>query len=390
MRPAASYDGVAVVCPTTIAYEKRSDRSAHWFLGRALAALVEAAGIAKSEVDGLACASFTLAPDTTIALTEHFGLAPRWIEWLPFGGVSGVMALRRAARAVQLGDAEIVACLAGDTANAQSFASLVDDFSTFSSAGIVPYAAAGPNGCFSLITEHYMRQFGATREDFGQVVLAQRANAASNPNALLRDKPLAMADYLAARPIAGPLHMFDCVMPCAGAEGFLVMRVERAQDLGLPYAILRGAIERHNAYRVDPIAVRSGWAMDRDALFAQARLDQGDIDCVQTYDDYPVITLMQLEDLGFCGKGEGAAFVRAHDLTITGDFPVNTSGGQLGCGQAGCAGGFLTVVETLRQVTGQALGGQVADARIGLASGYGMVTYDRCLGTGAAILEGVR
>ncbi|MCJ2182448.1 thiolase family protein [Novosphingobium sp. 1949] len=388
-RPHA-YDGVAVVCPTTVTYEKTSTRSAHWFLARALAQLIAAAGIAKEEIDGLASASFTLAPDSTIALTEHFGMAPRWIEWLPFGGVSGVMALRRAARAVQMGDANIVACIAGDTANPETFAGLVNNFSSFSSQAIIPYASAGPNGCFSLITQHYMQSFGVTREDFGRIALAQRANAATNPNALLGGKSLTMEDYLAARPVAGPLHLFDCVMPCAGAEGFLVMEVRRARALGLPYATIRGAIERHNAYREDPIAVRSGWAMDRDALYAQSGLDCSAIDCVQTYDDYPVITMMQLEDLGFCAKGEAADFVRRHDLTIQGDFPVNTSGGQLGCGQAGCSGGFLTVVETLRQVTGQPLGGQVRDARIGLASGYGMVTYDRCLGTGAVILEGAR
>jgi acetyl-CoA acetyltransferase len=132
---------------------------------------------------------------------------------------------------------------------------------------------------------------------------------------------------------------------------------------------------------------RGGWAMDRDRLWEQAGIGPEQVDCVQVYDDYPVIVLMQLEDLGFCAKGAAAAFVRERGITIGGGLPVNSSGGQLACGQAGAAGGFLPVVEALRQVTGEVLGDQVPDARIALASGYGMVTFDRCLATGAAIIE---
>jgi acetyl-CoA acetyltransferase len=199
-----------------------------------------------------------------------------------------------------------------------------------------------------------------------------------------------MAAYLAAPPIVAPIHKFDCVMPCAGAEAFLVMTEEHASDLGLKSARIMGAIERHNAYFDDPVAIRGGWAMDADALWTQAGIAPTDVDCLQTYDDYPVICAMQIEDLGFCAKGEAPAFLRGRDLTVTGDFPHNSCGGQLSCGQAGAAGGFLPVVEALRQVTGQPLGAQVPDARIALASGYGMVTYDRCLATGAALLEVIR
>ncbi|KMS53563.1 thiolase [Novosphingobium barchaimii LL02] len=384
-----AYGGVAVACPVTVPYQRTSDRQAHWFIGRALKALVDASGIDKSGIDGLAVSSFTLGSDTTVALTEHFDMSPRWIEWLPTGGASGVMALRRAARAVQCGDAEVVACIAGDTSGTGDFAALVRDFSRFSSQATYPFGAAGPNGVFALITDHYMRRFGATREDFGRIAVAQRANAAANPNALLGHKPLTMETYLGAAPVAEPLHLFDCVMPCAGGEAFLVMSEDRARRQGLRHARLAGAIERHNAWFEDPVATRGGWASDAPMLWEQAGMAPADMDCLQTYDDYPVIVAMQIEDLGFCAKGEAAAFLRAHDLTVDGDFPQNTSGGQLSCGQAGAAGGFLPVVEALRQVTGQTLGRQVQGARTALASGYGMVTYDRCLATGAVVLEGV-
>jgi acetyl-CoA acetyltransferase len=110
------------------------------------------------------------------------------------------------------------------------------------------------------------------------------------------------------------------------------------------------------------------------------------MDFLETYDDYPVISLMQLEDLGFCSKGEGAAFVRKHSFTWDGSFPLNTSGGQLSVGQAGAAGGFLGMVEAVRQLTGQADARQVKKAKLGLVSGFGMINYDRGLGSGAAIL----
>ncbi|HSN34108.1 MAG TPA: thiolase family protein [Ideonella sp.] len=379
------YDGVAVAVPVTVPYVRYSTHGAHWFIGRALEALVRASGLPKDAIDGLTISSFSLGADTAVGVTQHFGLSPRWLDHLPTGGASGVMALRRAARAVQAGDADIVACVAADTNHVDSFRLMLGGFSHFARDASYPYGAGGPNSIFAFITDHYMRAFGATRADFGRIAVAQRANALANPNALFR-KPLALDEYLSARPIADPLHLYDCVMPCAGGEAFLVLREERARELGLPHALVRGAIERHNAYADDPVMVRGGWAVDRDELYAQAGVTPGDIDFVQTYDDYPVIVMMQFEDLGFCAKGEGPAFVRAKRLTFDGDFPNNTSGGQLSTGQAGAAGGFVGMTEAMRQLTGAAGARQVKDARLGLVTGFGMVTYDRCLCTGAVIL----
>jgi len=380
------YEGVALTVPVTVPYERYTTKGAHWYVGQAVRALVQGSGLDKAQIDGLTVSSFSLAPDTAVGVTQHLGLSPRWLDHIPTGGASGVMALRRAARAVQCGDAEVVACVAGDTNHVDSFRQTLGAFSHFARDASYPYGAGGPNSMFAFITAHYMRRYGARREDFGRIAVAQRTNALGNPNALFK-KPLTLGEYMAARPVSDPIHLFDCVMPCAGAEAFLVMSPERARDLGLPHVLLRGAIERHNAYSDDPVMVCGGWAMDRDDLYAQAAIQPGDIDVMQTYDDYPVIVMMQFEDLGFCAKGEGPDFVRSHDLTHAGDFPQNTSGGQLSCGQAGAAGGFIGMTETIRQLTGQAGARAVADARYGLVGGFGMVTYDRCLCTGAAILE---
>ena len=385
IRTRQSYAGVAVCAPVTVPYVRYATHGAHWFVGQALRRLLAESGLAKEQVDGLTVSSFSLAPDTAVGVTQHMGMSPRWLDHIPTGGASGVMALRRAARAVQAGDADVVACIAADTNHVDSFRHTLGSFSNFARDASHPYGAGGPNAIFAMITAHYMQTYGATREDFGRIAVDQRRNAMGNPNALFR-KPLSLDDYMSARPIADPLHLFDCVMPCAGAEAFLVMSEVRARELGLPHVLVRGAIERHNAYSDDPVMVRGGWHMDRDDLYAQADATPGDVDFIQTYDDYPVIVLIQFEDLGFCGKGEGPAFARARSTTFDGDFPNNTGGGQLSAGQAGAAGGFLGITEAVRQLTGQAQGRAVRDAKLGLVGGFGMVTYDRCLCTGAVLL----
>lgn len=385
MKQRTSYEGVAVAVPVTVPYQRYSTHGAHWFIGQALQALVQASGIAKEQIDGLTISSFSMAPDTAVGVTQHLGLSPRWLDHIPTGGASGVMALRRAARAVQAGDAEIVACIGADTNHVDSFRQTLGSFSDFARDATYPYGAGGPNAMFAFITAHYMRAHGARREDFGRIAVDQRSNALKNPNALMK-KPLSLDDYLAAKAISDPIHLFDCVMPCAGADAFLVMSEAKARELGLQHVLLRGAIERHNAFAADPVMVRGGWRVDRDELYAQAGARPADIDFVQTYDDYPVIVMMQFEDLGFCEKGEGASFVRSHTMTHDGSFPNNTSGGQLSVGQAGAAGGFLGLVEAIRQLTDAAGARAVPDAQLGLVAGFGMVTYDRCLCTGAVIL----
>jgi acetyl-CoA acetyltransferase len=379
------YDGVALAAPVTVPYVRYSIRAAHWWLARAFAGLLKDSNLRKGDVDGLAVSSFTLAPDTAIGLTQHLGLSPRWLDYIPLGGASGIVALRRAARAVQAGDAEVVACIAGDTNHVDSFRLTLANFSQFARDAVYPYGAGGPNASFAFLTAYYMRTYGAQCEDFGKLCVAQRTNALQNPHALFK-KPLTLEEYLSARLIAEPLRLFDCVMPCAGADAFLVLSEDRAKALKLPHAKLLGTIERHNAFTSDPVQMRAGWALDRDDLYRQAGCSPQDMDFVQAYDDYPVIALMQLEDLGFCAKGEGPAFVRKHSFTWDGSFPLNTSGGQLSVGQAGAAGGSLGMVEAIRQLTGQAGGRQVKNAKLGLVSGFGMINYDRGLGSGAAIL----
>ena len=382
----SGYDGVVVAAPVSVPYERYSPEPAHWWLARALAALGKLSGHGPDDIDGLCVSSFTLFPDTAAGLTQHFGLTPRWLDHVPTGGASGIMTLRRAARAVQSGDARVVACIAGDTNHVDSFRAMLTTFSRFSQDAAYPYGSGGPNGSFSLMTSHYMRTYGMRREDFGKLCVAQRENALRFPHALMR-KPLTLEEYLGARLIADPIALYDCVMPCAGAEAYLVMREEDAKAEELPFARILSTIERHNSFPDDPIQIRGGWALDVDEFWDMAGISAGDVDLLQTYDDYPVICVMQMEDLGFCEKGGGSEFIQANTFTCDGTFPHNTSGGQLSVGQAGAAGGFLGLVEAIRQLTGGAERNAVADAKYAAVSGFGIINFDRGLCSGAAVLE---
>jgi hypothetical protein len=161
-----------------------------------------------------------------------------------------------------------------------------------------------------------MRTFGATRADFGRIAVAQRANALANPNALFK-VPLTIEQYLDARPIAAPIHLFDCVMPCAGAEAFLVMSEQRAKDLGLGHALVRGAIERHNAYADDRCWCAAAGRRDGSTR----RQGPPGRRLRQTYDDYPSSSCFSSRISAFCAKGEDRPSF-ASTLTHAGDFPT--------------------------------------------------------------------
>lgn len=380
------YDGVVLAVPVTVPYVRHSTRPAQWWAGQALARLAAGSGVAHRDFDGLSVASFSLGPDTAVGLTRDFGLSPRFLDFQPMGGASGILALRRAARAVQSGDARIVACIAADGNGPYSFRRSLENFSRASQDAVYPYGAGGPNVGFALIARAFMVANNLTRSDIGRIAVSQRRNAALNPDALLRG-PMTLDDYLSARPIAPPLHLLDCVMPCAGAEAFLVLPEVEARAQGLPFVRLTAAIERTNAFPDDPVMLRGGWARDASALWDRAGVAPGAVDLVQTYDDYPFISAMQFADMGFCAPAELPCFLADRDLGLTGDLPHNTSGGQLSAGQAGCAGGFLGLVEALRQLTGTAGARQVVRAKRALVSGFGMIVFDRGLASGAAILE---
>ena len=262
-----SYEGVAVAVPVSTVRPRTTRRSVHWFFGQTLDQLIRQAGISKSDIDGLAVASYTLGPDNAASLAEYFDMEPRFILDLPYGGAAGVMAMTRAARAIQAGDASIIACLAADLA--PSGYGIYSNFSAFTRDHIYPYGGGGANATFALITANYMAANGAVAEDFGRICVAQRANGAQHALTMFK-KPLSMEDYLSARLIADPLRLFDCAMPVNGAIAVLVSAADRAKDMRQPPVHLRGFGQGHRGepeQRGFDGDVRSGAALARDTAF---------------------------------------------------------------------------------------------------------------------------
>ena len=385
---ALDYDDIVLTTPVSFGYSKFSDNTSTWFAGQVLRNLLARAGIDKQQVDGLSLSSFSLAPDTAPSVVQSLGLSLKWLANIPYGGASGVIAAKRAARTIQSGDAEVIACIGADTLGRNDFQNLVANFSNATRDASYPYAGGGPNLAFALMTQAYMEKHGVTREDFAQISVEQRYNANHYAPALLGKKSLTIDDYLNARAVVEPLHLFDCVMPCAGADGFLVMRREFAEQLGLATVSIAGAFECFNAFPDDPVQLRAGWSLYGDELFTAAKLTRDEIDLIETYDDYPVVVMLQLEGMGFCAPGEAAEFLKTHSMKFDGGgLPHNTNGGQLSVGQAGASGGFLGIVEALRQLLETAGENQVAAANHALVTGFGMVNYDRGLCSSAMILR---
>ncbi|CAN5256476.1 thiolase family protein [soil metagenome] len=385
---AGVFDGVLIAGAGQTVYEKRSDKSVQRLMYEAGSAALRDAGLSWSEVDGLAATCFLLPPDNVATLAEHLGIEARFLFQGVYGGASGIIGMAHAARAIRDGACDVVVCVAADSFDVAAHNATLDHFNGSVRDYMSPQGFGGANGMFALHTRLYMERHGAEREDFGRFCIALRANAGRNPNALLR-KPLTMPDYIGAKPIADPLRLYDCVMPCIGGDAVVLVSERLAARLARPCVRILASEEMHNAPANEEYAVPGGWLAFRDRLYSRAGVEPAQMQFAQLYDDYPVMAFVQLEGLGFAEPGTAHRFVRANDLTIDGSLPVNTGGGQLSAGQAGAAGGMIGVYEGVTQLLGRAGERQVPNARLGIVSGYGMVAYGRGLCSSAAILERV-
>jgi len=367
-------------------YVKRTNRTLLSFLAEAARKALTSAGLEKHALDGLAVCSFELPPDNAVTLAEQFGMTVSWAYLGTAGGAGPVAAVINALRAIEAGHATTVLVLAGDHYDVAGHYRLMDNFNRALRNYGAPNGFGGANGLFGIIQRKHMEIYGTRRADLGRIAVGQRASAMLNDNALLRE-PMTIDDYLNARMIADPLRLFDCVLPCAGAEAVIVGSLDRVAA-GKRIQVLSG-YECHNHPAGEIAPLRGGWERFRDRLYEDAGCGPGDMDFVQAYDDYPIMVAIQLEDLGFSRKGEIGRFLAEHSFAWNGTFPLNTGGGQLSCGQAGAGGGMISLTEAVRQLRYEADSRQVQHARRGLVSGYGMVGYGHGLSASAVVLERV-
>jgi acetyl-CoA acetyltransferase len=366
-------------------YEKRDGHELYWHLWRAAAETLERAGLASTDVDGLGVASFMLPPGNVVTFAEHLGMRLSWAEQGAYGGASVVVMLGRAVDAIRLGRAQAILLLSGDAFTVASHDAMLDDFTPAMGAYLAPHGFGGANGIFALVQRRHQHLYGSRREELGQLAVRQRQHALRNPNALFK-VPLTLDDYLGARAICEPLGLYDCVMPCSGAHGVLVVSEDVARGLERSPLRVPAVGEMHNAHPQASSSLPGGFEVYADRLFEEAGLTRGEVDLCELYDDYPIMVAIQLERYGFCEEGQGAAFIAATDTSIGGELPVNTGGGQLSCGQSGAGGGGIGLSHAIQQLQHEAGDWQVDDPRVALVSGFGLVSYGKGLCTAGALL----
>jgi acetyl-CoA acetyltransferase len=344
-------------------------RTAHELLALAVRSALADAGREARDVDGLGVASFTVAPDHAADLAWRLGLRLGWLMEDASGGASALNLLAHAVRAVEAGDAEVVVLVAGDAFASGDFRRLADAYNTATRDHLAPIPTGGPNALFALLTQRHMAAHGLGREGYGRVAVAQREWAILNENAVFRE-PLTLEDYLAAPTVAEPLCLLDCAPIVSGADAVVVTAADRAT---CPAVAVPALVTSINADGQEGDGLRTGLADRAAALWSAAGVDPGDLDVLSVYDDYPVMVLVQLADLGLVEDGDVRRVVEARIATRK--LALNTAGGQLSAGQAGAAGGMHGLVEVVRQLRGAAGARQVAGAELGLVTGYGGVAY---------------
>lgn len=379
-------DGARIVGSGEAQYVRHPsvERRTETFIAEAVMEALADAGIPLSDVDGFAVSSFSLQPDHAIDLMWKLGISARWTMEDTNGGASAVNMLQHAMRAIEAGDAETIVIASGDRMEKREFHLMTDQYNKVARDYLAPLPLNGPNALFAFLTQRYAAQEGLTQSDFACIPLAQRAWASKNPGAVYRT-PMTLDDYLSSVPIAPPLTRFDCVPIVSGGNAIVVTSAEKAAELGAPSVGIRAIRASYNPDQQDGDGLTTGFAEIRDDLWSAADCRPEDVDGAWIYDDYPVMVLVQLQNLGLIPDGDVARYLNQKILEQA--WPVNTSGGQLSAGQAGAAGGLHGMVEAVRQLRGVAGERQVPDARLGLVTGYGMVLYTHGSCHNAAILE---
>jgi acetyl-CoA acetyltransferase len=362
-------DRAAIVGLGWTEFSKNSGVSTLTLALRAIRAALDDAGLRHTDLDGVAC--HRVGDSVQAVLVAHsLGITDlRYHLDLFAGGSGSASVIGAAAMAVATGMAECVVCWRALNARSEfrmgGTGRSAPDTSEFQYQ--TPYGYGTPPQQFAMVARAYMDAYGVAAEDLGRVAITQRAHAVLNERAMMR-RPLTMEDYLASRWIVEPFRLFDCCLETDAAVALIVTTPERARDLRQPPVLVSGATfgAGHTLYsnrRGD--LTRSAAADMAPRLFAMAGLGPQDLDVAELYDAFTPLVLMQLEDYGFCKKGEAAGLVAGGATALGGRLPVNTHGGHL---SEGYIHGLNHVAEAVAQLRGTCGPRQVPDAEVALST----------------------
>jgi acetyl-CoA acetyltransferase len=342
------------------------------------------AGLGFDDVDGFATAGYF--PMYSVGICEYLGIKPGWLDETNIGGASFEVHVEHAARAIEVGDCEVVLISYGST-QLSAMGRRIGGGGGGSVTAAQTWDGLWGNtlvGSYALAATRHMAQYGTTSEQLAEIAVTTRRHAGFNPMAQHRD-PITVDDVLSSRLVADPLHVLDCCVVSDGGGACVLTTEERARDLrGRPIHVLGAAHDISHALNVsqsDDLTVTAAARSGPRAL-ARAGVNLADVDVLQLYDSFTITVLLTLEDLGFCAKGEGGPFVKGGRLAFDGPLPTNTDGGGLSACHPGMRGMFL-LVEAVRQLRGEGGPTQVPDASIALVHGTGGY-----LSTGATVVLG--
>jgi len=341
-------------------------------------------GLRLKDVDGLFAAT-TQSRLSVLALAEYLGIDPAFLGSTIVGGSSFEYHVAHAMGAIALGLCNVALIAYGSTQRSvgrrQASLREVNPYET-------PFRPFLPSSAYALAASRHMHEFGTTREQLAAVAVAAREWALLNP-AAWEKKPLTLEDVLSSRMVSHPLTVRDCCLVTDGGGAIVVTSVERARSLKKPpaYVLGFGQSVTHGSISSMPDLTVTGALAAGKAAYTMAELAPSDIDAVELYDAFTINTILFLEDLGFCRKGEGGAFVSGGRIGPGGSLPVNTNGGGLSYCHPGMYGLFL-LIEAVRQLRGECGARQVKDCEVALAHGNGGVLSSQAtviLGTQATV-----
>lgn len=371
-------------------FSKDSGRSELSLACEAVAAAIADAGLRPSDVDGMVTFSTDDNPDIDIARNVGIGEL-RFFSRVHYGGGAACGTVVHAAMAVATGVADVVVCYrAFNERSGRRFGAGVQDIPNEATAERAQFSWTSPAGLLTpaswvaMVANRYMHLSGATSEDLGRVAVADRRHAATNPAAWFYDKPITLADHQASRFIVEPLRLLDCCQESDGGQAIVVTSVERARDLPNPPAVIVAGSQGTGAeqwtmtsfYRPDIAGLPEMGTVARE-LWSSSGLGPADIQTAVLYDHFTPYVLMQLEEFGFCGRGEAAAFVANVGIEIDGGLPVNTHGGQLG---EAYIHGMNGIAEGVRQVRGTSVNQVSNTEHVLVTAGTGVPTSGLILG----------
>jgi acetyl-CoA acetyltransferase len=365
-------------------FSKDSGRSELALAAEAVAAALADTGLEASEVDGLV--SFTQDTNSEVAVARELGIPElTFFSRVHYGGGAACATVHQAAMAIATGAARTVVCYrAFNERSGHRFGQVSTQLAEApTSSGVdagwsYPFGLATPAAWVAMFARRYLHTYGGTSADFGRVAVTMRKHAATNPRAWFYQRPITLADHQSSRLICDPLHLLDCCQETDGGVAVVVTALDRARDLPHPPAVIRAAAQGSGpdqyvmtSYYRDDLTTLPEMGVVARQLWAQAGIGPSDLDIAILYDHFTPFVLVQLEELGICGRGEAAGLVADGGLELDGLIPVNPHGGQLG---EAYLHGMNGIGEAVRQLRGTAANQVPGAARVLVTAGTGVPT----------------